>query len=111
MRGGSDRDRGLYGQALPAVAAARSAHRAGRRRPTHTISLNQPRRRGWLALERTKAAAELADLRVQLAGRQAEHAHVESEINTIRAIASAVGLGSDVGRAVHILAGGRFPAP
>jgi hypothetical protein len=54
---------------------------------------------------RAKAAAELADLRVELAGHQAEHAHVEAEINTIRAIASVVGLTNDPVLAVNILAG------
>jgi len=39
------------------------------------------------------------------ASGQAEHAHVEAEINTIRAVASVVGLGNDPVLAVNILAG------
>jgi hypothetical protein len=56
-----------------------------------------------LEARRGKEVGELADLRVDLAGHQAEHAHVESEINSIRAVASVVGL--DPVLAVNILAG------
>jgi hypothetical protein len=78
---------------------------AGRTTETTVPVAKDKAGRAALEARRAKAATELADLRVQLASRQAERAHVENEINTIRAIASAVGLSDDVGRAVRILAG------
>ena len=78
---------------------------AGRTTETTVPVVKDKAARAALEARRTAAAADLADRRVELAGYQAERAHIEGEINTIRAIASAVGFGDDVGRAVNILAG------
>jgi len=77
----------------------------GRTTETTVPVMKDKTARPILEARRAKAAGEVADLRVQLAGHQAERAHVEGELNTIRAVASLVGLGDDPVRAVNILAG------
>ncbi len=77
----------------------------GRTTETSVPVIKDKAARPALEVRRAKAAGELADLRVELAGHEAERAHVEAEINTIRAVAAVVGLGNDPVLAVNILAG------
>ena len=78
---------------------------AGRTTETVTPVAKDKTARATLEARRTQTAAELADLRVEVAGKQADRANVERELNTVRAIAQVVGLGNDPALAVNVLAG------
>jgi hypothetical protein len=94
---------------IDAPPAAKTVKVTVRGRTTETVvplaGGNDKVARPALEARRTSAAGELADARVSMAGHVAEHDRVESEINTIRAVAGVVGLGNDPVLAVNLLAG------